>query len=269
MKITSLRLVGLKTINLPIYNALPNDPYRFKKATGMGPSGVDVSLIKAMNLGQIYKGRRPQGREIVVTIGLNPNYSVGQTPDDLRTDLYGLLTPASGDLISVQFLNEDVVVAVTNGTVSKFETEHFSKDPEVQITIPCLEAYLQAPQLTSVPLPIDKARPVIENIGTAAVGMVMNLTFTSDITGWTVVDQSGKVMQILYPFKVGDQLEVNTNPGERRLTLKRGNTTVNVLPYLVRGSEWLQLYGGGNRLETSSQNFIWNSFIFRAQYLGV
>jgi len=269
MKITSIRLVGLKTITLPILDALPGDPYSFKSADGLGPPGVDVTLSKAINLGLLYKGRRPQGREIVLKVGLNPNYAIGQTTEELRTDLYGLFTPAAGELIVVQFLNDGAVVALTNGTVSKFENDLFSKDPAVQLTIPCLEAYLQAPAFVAAAQPLDRGNPLVNNPGTAATGIRVSVTFNAALPSWSIKDASGKILKFDFAFQVGDKLEFSTIPGERSCFVTRGTQRINMLRYLAKGYSWIALYGGGNSLVTSSQSFIWNSFSFKPQFLGV
>lgn len=260
---TKIRLNGLSTVDLPIVDALPSDPYILKSADGLGPPVVDVSIVEGY-----YQGRRPQNREIVLLVGLNPDYTVGQKVSDLRTSLYGMLTPGYTDNVMVEIMDIDGVLVQTVGYVSKLEIAPFSKDPAVQITIPCLEKYLQAPSVIYV-VPEGKNNPEITNAGTAPAGFRMEVVFSASMDSWVLSDLTGKKMQFDYGFQSGDTLIFDTTPGARGIWVLRSGITSNILYSLSKDSVWYTLYGGLNTFATSSQAFDWGDVYYRPQYWGV
>jgi hypothetical protein len=268
MHFTKVRFNGLSTVDLPILGALPSDPYILKNVEGLGPVEIDVSIADTLNAGGVYQGRRPQSREIVASVGLNPDFKVGQTASDLRASLYGMLTPGYSDNITIQVMDSAVIIAQTTGYVSKMEINPFSKDPEVQITIPCLQQYLQAQNLLYV-TPASKSAPAIVNTGTAPAGFHWEVIFTSNVTNWTLSDPTGKKMQFTYAFLTGDKLEFDTRPGSRGVWLTRSAVRSNIIYTLSSDSIWYMLYGGNNVFATSSQAFNWGDVYFLPQYWGI
>lgn len=268
MYFTKLQLIGLSTVNLPIVDALPTDPYILTNAEGLGPPEVDVSIQNTLNAGGFYQGRRPQSREIVLRVGLNPDFGIGQTAADLRTELYGLLTPGYLDNVTVRIMDVTTVLATTVGYIKKLEIVPFNAEPEVQITIACVEQYLQAPSFLYV-APDSKSAPVIDNTGTAPAGFRMEITFTSNVTNWTLSHASGAKMELTYSFLSGDILTIDTRPGYRGIWLKRGLSTTNIIYALSADSIWFMLHGGENTFATSSSAFNWGDVYYRPQYWGV
>lgn len=268
MYYTKVQLIGLSTVDLPIINVDTVDPYILTNAEGLGPPEVDVSIQNTLNAGGFYQGRRPQSREVVLRVGLNPNFSVGQTAADLRTELYGLLTPGYLDNVTIRIMNEATVLATTVGYVKKLEIVPFNAEPEVQITIACIELYFQAPSLLYVS-PTVKSAPVIDNVGTAPAGFYMKIVFTSNVTNWTLSHVSGAKMQLTYSFLTNDELVIDTRPGYRGVWLKRGLATTNIIYALSADSIWFMLHGGENTFATSSSAFNWGDVYYRPQYWGV
>jgi Phage tail protein len=268
MYFTKIRLNGLSVVDLPIVDAKPSDIYILKNAMGLGPPEVDVSIVNTLNAGGFYQGRRPQPREIVLHIGLNPNYGIDQTASDLRQTLYGMLTPGLTDNVRIDIMNDDIVLANTTGYVKKLEISPFSNTPEVQMTLACLQQYFLAP----VPLylePPDKANPLIDNVGTAPAGFHMELTFTAAVTNWTLTDPIGTKMHIVYNFASGDTLIIDTRPGNRGIWVRRNSVLTNIIYALSTDSIWYMLHGGDNVFTTSSQAFNWGDLFYLPQYWGI
>lgn len=268
MYFTKIRLNGLTVVDLPIVDALPSDLYILKSADGLGPPEIDVSIANTLNAGGVYQGRRPQSREIVLQVGLNPNYAAGQTASDLRTSLYGMLTPGYVDNITIEIMNGSTVLVKTTGYVKKLEVVPFTKDPEVQIVIPCLQQYLQAAANLFI-APASKSAPVINNVGTAPAGFHLEVIFTAGLSSWTLSDASGKKMQVTYAFLTNDKLEIDTRPGFRGIWVTRGGVRTNIIYALSSDSVWYMLHGGDNVFSTSSQSFNWGDVYFLPQYWGI
>lgn len=280
IKFTKVRLIGLAQYDLPIIGAKLDDPYICKAIDGLGPSEVDVHVSNLAQQGGFFQGRRPNNREIVIRIGLNPNYILGESPAALRQALYGLLTTdASRGDIDIQLLDGNTVVAVTSGWVKKFETVLFSKEPEVQITFTTVEPYLSAPAELTLS-PIDDTNFVINNLGSAPAGIKMNITlsaamdyiqFTHDGYEFSVgkIEDTANPGEYMWPgFLAGDVVDINTILGQRAVSYTRSSVVTNAID-LVEG-KWLELHGGLNTIVVfPTANLVINNVKYTPKYWGV
>jgi hypothetical protein len=263
MDVTKIRLNGLYSVDLPLRAAHPSDTFILKAADGLGPTGADVSIS-----GNVYQGRQPLNREFVFRIGLNPNYSLNQTAEQLREMLYGMLMPDRTDgAITVTLYNEETVLAKTLAWVSKIELALFTKEPEVQLTMPCPGAYLEAPNSVTL-TPSAKLAFNITNQGTAPTGIQMSIKFTQAMTQW-VVRAGGRKMQFEANFEDNDILTFNTQEGQRSVKRTRGGVEREFIQSLSAGSSWIELHGGVNAFTTSDSGFTWQSVTYTPLYLGV
>lgn len=280
MYFTKLRLYSsLASFDLPIWGALPSDRYILKAADGLGPPEVDVSIATTLQQGGVYQGRRPQGREAVIRIGLNPDYAAGKTAAQLRSDLYALLTPRGDESIQIQMVDGNTVVAKTDCYIKKFETVPFSKETEVQITFGCPDPYLEAPDLLTLPSPnrtISGTNTLfdIPNIGDAPSGFVMSIVFTAQQLGSLKIMENvtnpPATMTISTNINQGDTLIVDTRPGSRGVWRQVGsNDPVTVLDDFK--GRWLMLHGGLNQIKVNSPNFTWGAdgFAYLPTYWGI
>lgn len=269
MKFTKIRLVGLHTIDLPLVGALPSDPYILKASDGLGPPEIDVMLAETRNEESVYQGSRTHGREPVIRIGLNPDHGVGQTASDLRSSMYGLLTPGPSGDIRLEVVDGETVVAQTHGHAKRLETVPFSETPEVQLTMACLESYLQDPNVLYLDPGGSQSAPEILNTGTAPTGFHMEVIFTANLSSWSLIDVNGQKMEFDYDFLSGDKLAIDTRGGHRGIWLTRDDVTTSILYSLAPGSVWHRLHGGNNVFATSSSSFTWADVFFRPQYWGI
>jgi len=268
MYFTKIRLNGLSVIDLPIVDAKPSDIYILKNAMGLGPPEVDVSIVNTLNAGGFYQGRRPNPREVVLHIGLNPSYSVDQTSSDLRQFLYGMMTPGSNDIVRIELVDDDIPLVYTEGYGKKLEIAPFSQTPEVQLTLACLQQFLLAPADLYID-PGSQASPTITNVGTAPAGFNMEVIFTSALSKWSITDDSGNVMEVTWDFIIGDKLILDTRPGSRAVTLVRSGAPNNIIYALSSSAVWHMLHGGVNKFTTSSAYFTWGNVFYRPQYWGI
>lgn len=267
MRMTKLRLVGLSVVDLPIIGATPQDVYICKSVDGLGPTEIDVSIADTLNAGGVYQGRRAQNKQVVSLIGLNPDYSAGQVPADLRDSLYGMLSP-SGESIEVQIVDDEDVVAGITGYVSNIEINPFSNKPEVQMTVKCTKPTFQAPDELFIEVG-DTDTPTIDNVGSAPSGVHMELTFSSGLSGWTLTHSSGRKMEIDYDFLTGDLLEIDTRPGFRGIWVTRSGVRTNIIWALTSDSIWHMLHGGVNAFTTSSSSFTWGDVFYLPEFWGI
>jgi hypothetical protein len=277
MYFTRVRLQGLQNVNLPVQGASATDPYIFKGADGLGPPENENIIEHTKEMGGLYLGTTTALRQLVLRVGLNPNMVVNQTAEQMRTVLYGLLTPGTGPRITVQLMNGALIAARTYGYVKRIEIVPFSKEPEVQITIDCTQSFFEANADVSVLTGLSKSAPVIENLGTAPAGFRFELTFTSNVSTnpkrfYMENPATGEFLDIWYPFLTGNKLIVDTRPGSRGITIVRQTGSpleISGLSKMVSGSSWLMLQGGINTFGINPTNFNWVSFVYRPQFWGV
>lgn len=282
MILDRIRLNSYVNTDLLIANASSADPYVLKAADGLGPPAVDVYIDQTLTQGGVYRGRRPQNREITLRIGLNPNHAANQTASDLRTTLYSMLAPNISDYVYIMLMDTPTHInRQIWGYVKTFEINQFSSEPEVSITISCVQPYFSVPETDRVTtLPTAKTAFTITNVGNAPTGLHMELTFTANraagitislVQPFTALDQLK--MDINYSFKTGDKLQINTVPGGRYIHVIRAldGVDVNIINTLTADSEWIMLPGGSsnNDFTIDTSSFNWTSFDYLPQYWGI
>jgi hypothetical protein len=275
VKYTRIILKGATDIHLPFIGN-PSHKFLLKAADGLGPPEIDVNINPTLFAGGVYLGRRPQGREVVLRVGLKPGYATGPTAADLRTELYGLLTGGTTDLVTLQIVNGNQagapILAYTDGYIKRIEINPFSKEPEVQITLSCLQPYLLHPvNISQNNATLSKSAPSFTNLGTASAGLYILVNFTAATSDWSITNGRGEKVRLLgWNFGIGDKLAIDTRDGLRNMTYFQTNGNVkNVVQYLTLDSQWFQLHTGVNTFTTSHQNFNWENFMYRPRYWGV
>jgi len=289
MKFTKIRLKGPTNVDLPLLGEPVEGKFLLKGADGLDPVGVDI-----LSNGE----RRPQVREPVFLIGLQPAWESGQTSEQLRTELYGLLTPRHRSMIRIEIMDGNTVKAYAEGQVKQMEAGIFSKDPEVQVTFQCLgptKSHLLAPTQIHV-TPDPPATPgdffTINNVGDAPSGFKISMQFTSavaydsvtDVGGVLITDSQlagvltstnqddGEWMRVKRAFTVGERLIIDTRKGQRNVwSVPAGSSAqTSRLNDLDKDSVWMNLHSGINDIY-SDRAFVWyeNGFSYTPAYWGI
>lgn len=268
MKMNLLRFVGASNVDLPLLGAEESGPFVLKGAEGLGPPDVTVRIVRTVLEGGLYQGKTAALRQIIALVGLQPNWDVGQTAEELRTELYSLLTPRYGNMVRAEVIHDGVVQGYAQGQVSKMEPALFTKDPAVQITLDCDYPYLLGPnQVTQDPpqRDIGGIRGFdISNEGSAPAGFKMGVILRAAVAGSLVLsdeNSAGQKIQIDgISWAPGDRFVVDTRAGSRGIWRgPAGGALQSVLNNMNAGvSEWIQLYGGTNTLLLNTTAFDWD-----------
>lgn len=297
---TKLRLIGATPIDLPKENAIASGPFVFKGADGLGPADINVSISQTLFQKGEYGASVPQNKQIIIRIGLQPDWVAGQTPADLRQTIYGLLSPGRTNAVDIQVMDGATVIAKTVGYPSRCEIVPFSKDPQVQVTFDTDSPYLIAPAKTTVPLAelqefYDDPDPefdmwvpfgtiTIDYPGTAPTGFFAKFQTQQEYgTGspynpatMGITDDEGDelILAITGSDDPGMKFSVNTEIGSRNVKVDYttvGEVEKNFLQGFSEGSVWLQLYPGENVLEISPGVSApkWLELSYTAKYWGV
>jgi hypothetical protein len=121
---------------LPLGGFMPSDdPVQVRSIDGLGPVKAEVaSSAFATGRGELYQGSSVGKRNIVMTLGLNPDWAE-QTMSNLRQKLYRYLLPQAWT--KLRFFSDYLPVVDIEGIVESFEPNIFSQDPEIQVSILC------------------------------------------------------------------------------------------------------------------------------------
>jgi hypothetical protein len=217
------------------------DLIQIRDITGLEPVKATISRTPLGSIdGESFNGAAVPARNIVLTLGLNPDWDVW-TMSKLRRLLYAYFMPKL--LVRLVIENDDMPPVEIYGHVEGCEQNMFTKDPEIQVSIVCEDPYFTA--LEPVVLTGISSNPVdIDYGGSVETGMVVEI---SEAT-------------LPAPIVIGIQV------GNPLLSTFQVNATVSASSYLIMSSVLGKKYvrnveqGTGvitNRLAQLQDGYIW------------
>lgn len=109
--------------------------FQLRDVIGLGPVTAKINTVPfGSSSGESFNGSSVGKRNIVLTIGLNPNW-VEQSMASLRQSLYAYFMPE--EKISLELFSTHLPTVGIEGYVESLEPNIFSRDPEVQVSIIC------------------------------------------------------------------------------------------------------------------------------------
>lgn len=204
--------------------------------------------------GTQYQSSRRESRNIVLTIGLEPDYSTDSVRD-LRSRLYEYMMPKSE--VSLTFIHDeadDELEVVISGRVESLETALFSEEPAVDISIVCFDPDFV--DLTEVLVEgdtvADTTEITINYDGTVESGFIFELLVDRALTEFTIYHTPpGKPVRTLdfaANLETGDVLTISTIAGNKSVLLTRTATTSSLLYGMSPQSNWIELEKGANKI---------------------
>ena len=282
MRLTGIDLLtdGANIVSLGISEVGSAERYLLKAAVGLDAGDIVhkfYGFAQGSTTERFYNFKLTK-RDIVLRIVLNPNYSVGQNISDLRDELYAAISANRSGLIDVMFKSGGAAAAKLVGYITKFEVPHFSKVPEVQITITCDDPMLRG----ITPMKVDiatlpTANPIVisDNESTAPHGFQMVCVFTAITPSFTIQsaeispDWSFEVTPVT-PFQVDDILLLSSEFGNKRLLVDDGSSIIQLMDRLTPGSVWPTIFRGNNEFWFPElANFDWVELTHYAAHWGV
>lgn len=252
-----------------------SSPYVSRTIDGLGPTEANVNLARTTQGAGIYIDRRPQLREIICNINMNPDYTIGETPETLRQRLY-LMRPNTPDgSLTLKLMLNGAEVARTPVYIKRMEMTPFSKDNLLQLVLssPRENFHRHEDVILSSPA-FSKTTPIFPNEGSASTGFNLTVQFTGPMTmfGLRRVEED-KALTVKHNFVSGDILEIDTRIGSRGVWLTKGGVRTSLLGALYSDSTWLSMYSQENQLSvikgaSDSSNFNWLGYRYQPQYLG-
>lgn len=163
-----------------------SDPVHIRGVDGLGPVKAElVSTQSGSGRGEIPQGSSVGKRNIVLTLGLNPDWEE-YTISSLRQLLYRYFLPTQW--CKLRFFTDDIGVVDIEGDVESFEPNLFAQDPEMQISIICYKPDFVSADATIINGVVDNGtiESVFDYIGSVGTGFelrVESATANPDYTG--------------------------------------------------------------------------------------
>jgi hypothetical protein len=239
-------------LTLPLQDVV--DGFIIQDISGLDPvkANVVTSSFATMD-GEQYESSRREKRNIVLTLGLEPDWAIG-TVRQMRSRLYDFFMPKSD--VALRFNSDDSDPVIISGIVESFESALFSADPTVAVSILCFNPdfynpdpvvlsdgpYTTTTVLTDITIPYE---------GTVETGIYFRMEINRSLTSFTISNTSAsggdRTMDIAGAFVAGDVLEISTVPGNKYVNLTRGSGVPgSALASLSATSDWIQFYPGDN-----------------------
>lgn len=244
-----------------VLNLSNSEKYTVYKITGLNPPKATInSSVNTTTDGSSINSVRLENRNIVIYTTINGEVETN------RINLYKYFPPKK--TVTLYFSNgtRDVYI---EGTVELIECDLFTNRQIAQISLICPKPYFKAvdylvtsfsdiSSLFEFPFSIAKVgtefssitnniRKSIINTGDIETGAVIQLFAIGTVVN-PVLYRAGdnKRMALNFTMQASDTIIINTNVGEKSITLIRNGVSSNALGYMTPDSDWFVLEAGDN-----------------------
>lgn len=271
--------------------------YQVLSIEGLNPPKATLyrSEVAGMD-GTKFMSAKLEERNIVVTIRINGDVEAN------RLQLYDYFKTKHYTRMHFTNARKDVYA---EGYVESMECDLFDISEQMQISIICPDPYFKA--MEEIVSDISKvigafefpfafgaegvesstvtdeaiefstydrdAVVIVNNEGESDTGMIIRINFTGAVDNPTIYNVDTKEsFEVNTAFEDGDEVTINTNPGEKRILLLRDGVTSNLINKVARGSTWLTLDKGDNQFTyTADEGVLAMRVVFthRTRYQGV
>lgn len=236
--------------------------YTVYRVEGLTPPQATVnSSVNVTNDGSNINSVRLERRNIVIYMTINGDIEAN------RIKLYKYFPTKK--TVTLYFKNDTRDVYI-EGTVELIECDLFNKKQVAQISLICPKPYFKAVDdivtyfsdvnpMFEFPFSIPEAgiefsaimtgevRKSIINTGDTETGLIISLFAIGEVVNPVIhnVLTRGQI-RLNMTLKESDTVVINTNIGEKSITLIRDGISSNALGYMERNSNWFTLEAGDN-----------------------
>ena len=244
-----------------VLNLTSNPDYTVYNINGLTPPQATVSTsVNATMDGSSVNNVRVEKRNIVIYTTINGSVEAK------RINLYKYF-PVKRN-VKLYFSNgtRDTVI---EGVVELIECNLFSNRQIAQISIICPKPYFKSVdqlvtnfsdinKLFAFPFSIPESgiefsaitsniRKSIINVGDVPTGVIMELVANGTVVNPVIYDVLKRThMALNFTMQPSDKIIINTNVGEKSVSLVRNGVSTNILGNMVHDSDWFTLESGDN-----------------------
>lgn len=249
---------------LPLGGDMPfDDPVFIRNVDGLGPVKADILTTPfASGRGELYQGSNTPKRNIVFSLGFNPDWEGLQTVASLRQILYRYFMPEHW--CKLRFFSQEIPDVDIEGYVESCEPNMFSDDPEMQVSIICPKPDFVEVEATIYNGIVDNGTLefTFDYAGTIDTGYELRVDQTLDVPTYTgpftivhtafLEDQMFKVDPATVDGTRYFKLSTVRNAKRVNEVYKADGTVDNLLPVMTGDSVWPTLKPGGNVFKISA-----------------
>lgn len=231
-------------------------PFWVKDITGLGPVNADVVVNpNSGGIGGIVGSAKIKHRNILLTLGVNPFYSEGQNPTNLRQRLNAAFTP--GREIKVKLIDSEIGTYDAFGYVESVDSPMFSKNSSAVISILCEDPYLKSSVgvtlngVAETPLVIPDSPP-------HATGFVINVTFGTTVDSLRLINNYDPDLALRgLNIIAGDVLQISTVFGDKKIYVISGSGSRNALNTIDEGGLAMTIGNPANSILVRTNKSTW------------
>lgn len=238
-----------------------NSNYTLFKIEGLNPPQATInSSVNATTDGSIINSVRTENRNIVLYLAIEGDVETN------RLNVYKYFPIKQ--TVTLYFSNGSRDVYI-KGIVEVIECDLFSNKQIAQVSIVCPQPYFKTIEELSISfgdvlkkfqfpfsIPaegiefspvVSNQRKTIVNTGDAEAGIIIELFAVGTVENPVIYNVlTGGKMQFNATMLPSDKIIVNTNVGEKSITLIREGVSYNAMGLMTAGSEWFKLINGDN-----------------------
>ena len=264
-----------------------NENYTVYKITGLNPPKATInSSVNATTDGSSVNSTRVESRNIVIYMTIDGEIETN------RINLYKYFPIKKS--VKLYFSNDTRDVMI-EGVVEIIECDLFTNRQVAQISIICPQPYFKAVEdivsyfsdiasLFTFPFAIPEAgiefsfisnniRKSIINTGDVETGAIIQIFATGTVVNPIIYDVLKQTyFKLNMTLQASDLLVINTNVGEKSVTLVRNGVSSNAMGYMSQDSDWFKLEAGDNVFtydSTSGNPYLQITFTTNVLYSGV
>lgn len=279
--------IKVKNDNGEVLNLSTSPNYTLYDVTGVTPLQMNINTsVNATSDGETINSVRANKRNIVLYVAIQ-----GEVERN-RLNLYKYFPPKKHVTIYCKTANRDVHI---EGVTELIDVKLFSNQQVAQISIICPQPYFkdadelitsfsQIEALFSFPFSIgnngmelsiigNDIRKNIINAGEVDTGMLIELFAIGTVVNPVIYDVLNRThIKLEFTMEANDIIYINTNSGNKSITLLRDGVESNIISYLSYSSKWLTLNTGDNVFTYDAESGVSNiklTFRTLALYGGV
>lgn len=252
------------TLSLPLEDISAG--FVVRDIQGLGPvKATLVSSSFATMDGAQYHSSRRESRNILLKLGLDPDYAL-YSVKDLRDQLYNFLMPKTEALFKFNLFDkfsdniiEQVLDLEIKGRVESNEPSIFTKEPGVDISILCFDPDFIDPDpvIFEGNTVDDLTETPLEYKGSVETGVAFTLFPDRSMTEFTVYHRTPedklRTIYFSHPLVIGDEIEISSILGNKYVQLKRGGVVSSILYAISPQSDWFELHPGDNNIRVYAE----------------
>jgi hypothetical protein len=248
--IKTLEIRSGQGISLTLQLNDASNGYVVEDIDGLDPvKATLVSTSFAQQDGSQYQSSRRESRNILLKLGLEPDWSIG-TVSDLRKFLYRILMPKTA--VDMSFTMDDGLEVDISGRVESFDSTKFTQEPSVDVSIMCFDPDFVDPETV---IQSGTSTDGFDNTtlvypGTVDTGFIFRLLADRSMSEFSIYHQAadGSIDSLVFqaPIDNGDVISISTVSGSKYATRTRGGVDTSILYGVSPLSSWIELTPGTN-----------------------